>query len=653
VPVLFPQARTYHDGYRIASADVGRDLEEDISILPHGAKDFGEERGVSPIDLVKEWGSAADAKDAALWLCERMGVDPATLGWNVVPMKRAKPGSERRAQTPDGDPPEGNTPSAAAQTAADHFVPLGYDGDQFYFMTARGQQVRALSANKVGKKVELMTLAPLEWWEREFSDDDGFSGRSVDLAANYLIQSCLDAGVFSLSRRRGRGVWRDGDRVVIHAGDQLHIDGQACSLLKAGTEYVYERQPALHIQVSNAMSSQESKTLLDLMRKSPFETDTMGRLFAGWIVVSILSGALPWRPHGILSGGKGTGKTTLLNVAAKLLGDMGLSVTGGTTEAGLRQSLKMDARPVLFDEAEGDSQKAAQNVDGVLAMMRSASAGQDALVIKGGSDGKANASVIQSCFLLAAIRDQVTQAADQSRITSFALRQPDAHGIEQFRVDVLPLIQTITSADWCARFQARVLRQSAMILEAVDVFRPVAGQFFSDSRMGDQIGTLLAGVWALEHDQAPDESDAISELDTWKWDAQAEVLEDASDEAACLRAILEYPVKIDAESGWHGEISIGDAVALIAGRATRGTPAGISGIDAERSIGMYGLRVHDGMLLISNTNGVLGRKVMSHTSWPKGWGKILSRYPGAVKYPQPVKIQGTTTRVVGVPLDAL
>ncbi len=53
-----------------------------------GAKDFGvHDQGDAKggartaIDLVIEHGGAADAVPAALWLCERLGVDPATLGW--------------------------------------------------------------------------------------------------------------------------------------------------------------------------------------------------------------------------------------------------------------------------------------------------------------------------------------------------------------------------------------------------------------------------------------------------------------------------------------------------------------------------------------------------------------------------------------------
>lgn len=647
VPALFSKARAYHDGYRVASKDLGRGLEEDISIVSTGIRDFGEESGKTPIDLVAAWGPVNNAKDAALWLCERMSIDPATLGWNVVQMPKAKRDKARADAATDDDSQEGEPSTEGAEK---HFRPLGYDGDQFFFMTARGQQVRALSANKLGRKTELMTLAPLDWWEREFAEDSGFSGRSVDMAANYLIQRSLDAGVFSLDQRRGRGVWRDGGRIVVHAGDRLYIDGKATDLMRAETECVYERQSAIPLKLSDPLPTEESKALLRVGELLNFETNTMGRLMAGWIVVSLASGALTWRPHTLLIGGKGTGKTTILSAIQALLSPFGLSVTGGTTEAGLRQALGADALPVLFDEAEGDSQKALAMMDGLLSLMRHSSAGHDARVIKGGADGRANSSVIQSCFMLSAIRDPVTQAADQSRITALSLRKGDAIANAKWKRETRPLMEAVTRSEWVRRFHARVLLNLPRLLESIEVYRERASAFFNDARMGDQVGTLMAGAWLLESDRLPTDGDATRDLDTLPWDEQEAVLEDASDEAACLRAILEAHVRVDAEAGWHGEVTVGE---LVAANPVGGLPhLGANASDVQRALGMYGIKVEHEQrrILISNTNGMLARKIMAHTPWPKGWGKILARLDGAVKPDKPIKIQGYTTRVVAVPL---
>jgi hypothetical protein len=67
--------------WRVSSEELGRKLEEDISIHPDGVQDFGREHGTTPIELVRDYGGAPTPRDAAFWLCSQLGTDPAELGW--------------------------------------------------------------------------------------------------------------------------------------------------------------------------------------------------------------------------------------------------------------------------------------------------------------------------------------------------------------------------------------------------------------------------------------------------------------------------------------------------------------------------------------------------------------------------------------------
>jgi hypothetical protein len=80
VPALFPKARPYHDGYRVSSRDLGRDLEEDLSLLPAGIRDFGQEDGLTPIDTVMRFNGCSTPKEAAQWLATQLGVEFPTNG---------------------------------------------------------------------------------------------------------------------------------------------------------------------------------------------------------------------------------------------------------------------------------------------------------------------------------------------------------------------------------------------------------------------------------------------------------------------------------------------------------------------------------------------------------------------------------------------
>jgi putative DNA primase/helicase len=81
VPEIFPDAKlTTAGGYRVTSAMLGRDLEEDLSFHPYGIADFGvhdigdERKGKrAPVDIVMEYGEKAH-EEAVAWLRARLGL---------------------------------------------------------------------------------------------------------------------------------------------------------------------------------------------------------------------------------------------------------------------------------------------------------------------------------------------------------------------------------------------------------------------------------------------------------------------------------------------------------------------------------------------------------------------------------------------------
>jgi len=126
VPSLLPAATRWRDGYRITSKALGRDLQEDLQILPEGIMDFGEEQGKSPIDLVAQWGHKSPY-EAMLWLAgllrieiERKASRPSSPSAN-----RPEPEPEGEARPdPDGDGAE----IPFEDTEAGAFAPEGEQG---------------------------------------------------------------------------------------------------------------------------------------------------------------------------------------------------------------------------------------------------------------------------------------------------------------------------------------------------------------------------------------------------------------------------------------------------------------------------------------------------------------------------------------------
>lgn len=128
VPVLFPKARvkqTVHGaGYRVASRDLGRELEEDIAITPKGIQDFGEEGGRSPIDLVMQWAHKT-AHEALLWLAQLVGVTiekrsarGAGGGHRPDPPEEGEPAGPTTDESGDGENGAPPAPAVPKKTRA-------------------------------------------------------------------------------------------------------------------------------------------------------------------------------------------------------------------------------------------------------------------------------------------------------------------------------------------------------------------------------------------------------------------------------------------------------------------------------------------------------------------------------------------------------
>jgi hypothetical protein len=98
VPAIFGNNAVFQQGtgaYRLSSKALKRNYQEDLAIHPGGVQDWGSRRGLTPIDVVVEWGNESNPTDAAMWLCRQLGSNPADLGWqngeaeqevNVVPI---------------------------------------------------------------------------------------------------------------------------------------------------------------------------------------------------------------------------------------------------------------------------------------------------------------------------------------------------------------------------------------------------------------------------------------------------------------------------------------------------------------------------------------------------------------------------------------
>jgi putative DNA primase/helicase len=243
-----------------------------------------------------------------------------------------------------------------------------------------------------------MSLAPLEWWEMAYPKNNG--GADWQLAGNDLMRACEKAGIYSQDRERGRGAWHDAGRSVLHLGDRLLINGEHSMIHDIDSKYIYTRQAPLESGKQAISATDEAAAQVsEIMKGLNWTSATHANLLAGWCFLAPICGALKWRPHLWLTAQRGAGKTWVQDhIINPLLGPAAMMVQGATTEAGIRQRLKQDARPIVFDEAESEDQNSQKRMQMVIELARQSSSDSTAEIVKGTAGGQGMAFRMRSMF---------------------------------------------------------------------------------------------------------------------------------------------------------------------------------------------------------------------------------------------------------------
>lgn len=534
------------------------------------------------------------------------------------------------------------------ESAEKHFRFLGHDRGVFFFIDSRGRQVTTIKRSGLATKANLYSIAPMQFWEREFGDGSGFTGGAVDRAIDWIISSAYTRGIFHLERMRGLGAWWDDERAVIHAGDKLIVNGETTDIQQFQTRYVYEALPTLNIDLGEPLPDSESSKLYKFACSINWERPQYGMFMAGWAAIATVCGALPWRSHMLLTGPSGGGKTWVTQQLQRLLGEFVLVAKGETSAAGLRQQLQHDARPVIFDEAEGEDRWTEYNINKILGLMRQASSEDEGRIFKGGQDGTAASYTIRSMFLLSAIRNPITQTADENRVTIVSLAKQSPEALYRFRTVVEPLAREIFTPAWCAKLRARVIMNLPTLRENIEIFRIGAGIHFGSQRMGDQVAPMLAGAYLLHYTDVITPERAAEWIRAHDWTEQIAVQEE-SDEDKVITALFESRIRA-ALDRFSEELSVGELVEVVIRHGS--TSTNINAQDASAVLARHGILVQSGSVIVSNTHRAI-KSLLRDTSWSVGWSRILKRINGATACPDKKSFAGAKSRAVSIPYASI
>lgn len=525
-----------------------------------------------------------------------------------------------------------------------HFRPLGYSGKSFVFYIQKTGQVVTYKGTDLERWGNLYSLAPANYWDKNFNDakesvSDAMMKRFI---SNSLIRQSEAIGYHDPSRIRGRGVWEDDGRSVLHLGNRLIVDGSKCDIRTFETDYIYEQRIAMHIKSRDPLDSSEAAKLVDLCNLVRWDERISGFLLAGWIFSSIICGVLPWRSHIYLMGPVGSGKTWVMtNIITRCLRGIGVPVQGkSTSEPGLRQTMKGDARPVLFDESEAETRENIIRMQKIYDLARQASSEGAAPIIKGTQNQVAAIEyVFRSCFVFASIQPSMTHYADESRITLLRLGNPDGDNREKFQKLLRTRNETLTD-NFCDGLISRAVLMAPIIRHNHRVFAEAGEEKFGSRRASDQFAMMLAGLYSLSNDRKLQDHDDAKEF-MFRHDWEGRIKEGPiPSEITLLETILQTEVQVEAGTARKmlGELVAADTVNL-------------NGRFVERDVlRRRGLKVVDGNLYIANSCVEL-KKILKDTPWADKWNQTLINTQGAEKSKGPEYFAaGIVSRAVIIPM---
>jgi putative DNA primase/helicase len=576
--------------------------------------------------------------------------DALAEGWTSARVIQWVRGTQQPAPAPVPEPPPGHecpedyAPPWEGPAPADQpsfrddrveglpFRLLGIEGDQFFYMPDKGQQIVSLTASG-HTKLNLMRLASLQAWESRFADR---SGANWEAAANALIQRSQALPKFDPRRVRGRGCWIDGDDVVFHAGDRLIVNGneQDIPRFDSSVRAIYEGALEIAVDSGTIATNAEAARVIELCEMLSWERPLYGKLLAGWLSIAPVCGALAWRPHLWVTGPSGSGKSwTVANVIQPLVGRTALHVQGNTSEAGIRGQLGSDALPVIFDEAESEDRASQLRFDKVLELARQASTETGAGILKGTATGGAVTYLIRSCFLFASIGVAAVKKADTSRVTVLPLRKNTGPFAQQ-DFDAIRKVwsETVGRDDYCARIRSRSLRYAKIIRANAEMFSAVAVEFTGDKRSADQIGTLLAGAYSLTSPREIGRDQARDWMSKQDWTGfRSEEVD--NDENQCLAHLFGAHIRFELR-GHATTMSVSEIITAI--KEIPGTSPLEHEVEKrdelKRVLLRHGLKMGGGRMHVANRHQALER-VFSDTPWAGAkWRQQVERVAGAERH---------------------
>ena len=388
---------------------------------------------------------------------------------------------------PDVQPDDDNADASASginMRSNRHYRILGLVGDAVAIRISAGRILQR-TRESLTQSATLIALAPLAWWS-QLTNAETLSSNHGKKIGDTLIREADQLGQIDMAAIMGRGAARtSGGQVVFHLGDRLYSRGKETPLDDENNVWLAEPR----IKLAKAATDQQLKNIARAVLAYRWATPEDGRRLMGWIVASIVGGALDWRPHLLMVAPAAQGKSWLLrHVVEKLMGQLLVRIADATPAA-LARLTAHSSLPIAIDEAEPSSPWVME----LLKLLR-VSAGAEGLRVR--ADGNTGGVVTQAprfSALLSSTAAPQLQRADASRLSVVRFGPP----VKNWQT-VSGNIRAATAHAEAVR--SRIIRSAGDIVREADKIAEELQGRGMDSREALATAALTAGwrFWRLD-----------------------------------------------------------------------------------------------------------------------------------------------------------
>ena len=331
-------------------------------------------------------------------------------------------------------------PDAPADALGDnqHYRILGVTSDgAVIFQRKKTHAIVRKPQTSLAQPHNLVPLAPLQYWSS--MTGSGSLSRNECLALqDGLIREAEGRGMVRTDFAIGRGAAIVNGEYVYNLGDMILLpDPQERMTVQAefaASEALFLPRPVVHVTEDLERAREYAEDLHNVIVRYRWSKRNHARAFCGWLVASLIGGALDHRPALWLLADRDTGKTFLLE---KILGAMlGETVTSlaDTSEAGLAAMVGADSLPVYIDEFESTDTRE-HTWSSLLKLLRISTGGQG-FRARGTVTGDYTVSHPRFTLLVASTRQPDLKPTDQSRIITVALSRRGVSDWATLRADI-------------------------------------------------------------------------------------------------------------------------------------------------------------------------------------------------------------------------